>query len=84
MKPIHVRFRCFGPYVEEQTVSFEELAEYGLFLICGETGYCIKPHLNARNQVHTSINSSFKQKSEIVSYRMDMGCTPVRMSDKNC
>ena len=38
MKPIYVRFRCFGPYVEEQTVSFEELAEYGLFLICGETG----------------------------------------------
>ena len=38
MRPIRVRFRCFGPYLEEQTVRFDELAEYGLFLICGETG----------------------------------------------
>ena len=38
MKPISVRFRCFGPYIEEQTICFDRLAEYGLFLICGETG----------------------------------------------
>ncbi len=38
MKPISVRFRCFGPYIKEQTIRFDELAEYGLFLICGETG----------------------------------------------
>ena len=38
MKPISVRFRCFGPYIKEQTIRFDQLAEYGLFLICGETG----------------------------------------------
>ena len=38
MKPISVRFRCFGPYIHEQTIRFDQLAEYGLFLICGETG----------------------------------------------
>lgn len=38
MKPIRIRFRCFGPYVEEQVIDFDSLAEYGLFLICGETG----------------------------------------------
>lgn len=38
MKPISVRFRCFGPYISEQTIRFDQLAEYGLFLICGETG----------------------------------------------
>ena len=38
MKPICVRFRCFGPYISEQTIRFDQLAEYGLFLICGETG----------------------------------------------
>ena len=38
MKPISVRFRCFGPYIAEQTIRFDQLAEYGLFLICGETG----------------------------------------------
>lgn len=38
MKPVSVRFRCFGPYIKEQTIRFDELAEYGLFLICGETG----------------------------------------------
>lgn len=25
MKPISVRFKCFGPYMEEQTVDFEKL-----------------------------------------------------------
>ena len=38
MKPIQVRFRGFGPYLDEQVIRFDELAEYGLFLICGETG----------------------------------------------
>ncbi len=38
MKPISVRFRCFGPYIEVQTIPFDRLAGYGLFLICGETG----------------------------------------------
>ena len=38
MKPICVRFRCFGPYIKEQEIRFDQLAEYGLFLICGETG----------------------------------------------
>ncbi len=38
MRPIRVRFRCFGPYIKEQTIPFDELAESGLFLICGETG----------------------------------------------
>ena len=38
MKPVSVRFRCFGPYIREQEIRFDELAEYGLFLICGETG----------------------------------------------
>ena len=38
MKPISVRFRCFGPYINEQVIRFDQLAEYGLFLICGETG----------------------------------------------
>lgn len=38
MKPISVRFQCFGPYKKEVFVSFEELERNGLFLICGETG----------------------------------------------
>ena len=38
MKPISVRFQCFGPYMQEQFVDFEELEKNGLFLICGETG----------------------------------------------
>ena len=38
MKPISVRFRCFGPYMAEQFIDFEELERNGLFLICGETG----------------------------------------------
>ena len=38
MKPISVRFKCFGPYVEEQFIDFEDLQKSGLFLICGETG----------------------------------------------
>lgn len=38
MKPISVRFRAFGPYVEEQRIPLDRLAEQGLFLICGETG----------------------------------------------
>ena len=38
MKPISVRFKCFGPYRKEMSVDFEELEKKGLFLICGETG----------------------------------------------
>ena len=38
MRPVQVRFRGFGPYLDEQVIRFDELAEYGLFLICGETG----------------------------------------------
>ena len=38
MKPVWVRFKCFGPYVQEQFIDFRELEKNGLFLICGETG----------------------------------------------
>ena len=38
MKPISVRFACFGPYMAEQFIDFTLLEESGLFLICGETG----------------------------------------------
>lgn len=36
MKPVYVKFKCFGPYMDEQTVDFTALGK--LFLICGETG----------------------------------------------
>ena len=38
MKPVSVRFQCFGPYMDEQFIDFGELEKNGLFLICGETG----------------------------------------------
>lgn len=38
MKPVSVRFKCFGPYMEEQYIDFRELEKNGIFLICGETG----------------------------------------------
>lgn len=38
MKPISVRFQCFGPYMAEQFIDFTRLERNGLFLICGETG----------------------------------------------
>ena len=38
MRPVSVRFQCFGPYMQEQLVDFEQLEKSGLFLICGETG----------------------------------------------
>ena len=38
MKPITLRFKCFGSFITERTIRFDRLAEYGLFLICGETG----------------------------------------------
>ena len=38
MKPVSVRFKCFGPYVDEQFIDFKDLQKSGLFLICGETG----------------------------------------------
>ncbi len=38
MRPVTLRFRGFGPYVDEQFVDFEALEKGGLFLICGDTG----------------------------------------------
>lgn len=38
MRPVSVRFQCFGPYMEEQFIDFSLLEKNGLFLICGETG----------------------------------------------
>ena len=38
MKPILLKFRAFGPYIDEQTIDFNDLSKVGLFLICGETG----------------------------------------------
>ena len=38
MKPVSVRFKCFGPYMDEQFIDFRKLEKNGLFLICGETG----------------------------------------------
>ena len=38
MRPVSVRFRCFGPYMAEQFIDFTQLQKQGLFLICGETG----------------------------------------------
>ena len=38
MRPVSVKFRCFGPYMDEQAVDFTRLERGGLFLICGETG----------------------------------------------
>ncbi|MGN0577590.1 MAG: AAA family ATPase [Ruminiclostridium sp.] len=38
MKPVSVRFRCFGSFMEEQFIDFEEISKSGIFLINGETG----------------------------------------------
>lgn len=38
MRPICIRFKCFGPYVQEQSIDLTLLEPSGLFLICGETG----------------------------------------------
>ena len=38
MKPVSIRFKCFGPYIDEQYINFKELSERGIFLISGETG----------------------------------------------
>ena len=38
MKPVSIRFKCFGPYLQEQYIDFTQLEKSGLFLICGETG----------------------------------------------
>lgn len=38
MKPVSIRFKCFGPYLHEQFIDFTQLEKSGLFLICGETG----------------------------------------------
>lgn len=38
MRPISIRFQCFGPYMKQQFIDFTKLEKNGLFLICGETG----------------------------------------------
>ncbi len=38
MKPIFLKFKCFGPYMNEQFINFEDLRNFGLFLIAGNTG----------------------------------------------
>ncbi len=38
MKPIFLKFQCFGPYMEQQEIHFDELQSKGIFLISGETG----------------------------------------------
>ncbi len=38
MKPVFLKFQCFGPYMAEQTIDFAALQKNGLFLISGETG----------------------------------------------
>ena len=38
MHPIHLEFQAFGPYKGHESISFHDLAQNGLFLICGETG----------------------------------------------
>lgn len=38
MKPISLKFKCFGPYMDEQFIDFEDLRNFGLFLIAGNTG----------------------------------------------
>ncbi len=38
MRPISVKFKCFGPYMAEQFVDFTLLEQDGIFLISGETG----------------------------------------------
>ncbi len=38
MKPLLLEIQAFGPYVEKQTIDFEELGKDGLFLIKGKTG----------------------------------------------
>ncbi len=38
MKPISIKFQCFGPYLDLQEIDFTQFEEQGLFLICGETG----------------------------------------------
>jgi len=38
MKPLSLEFAAFGPYPGKEFIDFSELADKGLFLICGETG----------------------------------------------
>ena len=38
MKPLILELQAFGPYVEKQTIDFENLSEKGMFLIKGSTG----------------------------------------------
>lgn len=38
MRPLHLVFQAFGPYVQRQEVDFTRFEQAGLFLIHGETG----------------------------------------------
>ncbi|MBQ7736408.1 MAG: SMC family ATPase [Oscillospiraceae bacterium] len=38
MRPLELKIKAFGSYVEEQTVDFEKLSRSGIFLIKGDTG----------------------------------------------
>ncbi|MCQ2497181.1 MAG: SMC family ATPase [Lachnospiraceae bacterium] len=38
MKPLRLEFQAFGPYKNRETIDFEDLAKYGLFLVKGPTG----------------------------------------------
>lgn len=38
MKPLRLEIQAFGPYVDRQTVRFDQLAQKGMFLIKGPTG----------------------------------------------
>ena len=33
MKPISIRFKCFGPYLQEQFIDFTQLEKSGLFVL---------------------------------------------------
>lgn len=38
MRPIMIEFQAFGPYAGHEVVDFADIAQKGLFLICGKTG----------------------------------------------
>jgi exonuclease SbcC len=38
MKPLKLKFKAFGPFLEEQEIDFENLKNDGLFLVTGPTG----------------------------------------------
>lgn len=38
MKPLNLKLKAFGPYLQPQEVDFSSLFDSGLFLMCGDTG----------------------------------------------